>query len=91
MSGAFAGNFNAGNIVFWNDNFTDLATARDLMVGVEIYIALATPTYTKITDELLTYQLEQIKYSYSSQTNITQTNADLPFNLDVVALGELEI
>ena len=54
-----------------------------------VYYVIATPTYTKITDELLTYQLEQIKYSYSNQTNISQTNNDMPFILDVTALKNM--
>jgi hypothetical protein len=56
-----------------------------------LYYVLATPTYTEITDTTLISQLEAIKYSYNNQTNITQTNIDKPFILDVTALGELEI
>lgn len=45
----------------------------------------ATPTYTKITDTNLINQLEEVyrANSYKDQTNISQTNNDLPFNLDV--------
>ena len=56
-----------------------------------VYYVLATPTTTEITDTTLISQLEAIKKSYNNQTNISQTNADKPFILDVVALGELEI
>lgn len=52
-----------------------------------IYYPLATPTYETITDTTLISQLEEAKKSYESQTNISQTNNDLPFELDVVALG----
>ena len=53
------------------------------------YYPLATPTYTPITDSTLVGQLDTIKKSYNSQTNISQTNDDLPFILDVTALQEL--
>jgi hypothetical protein len=59
--------------------------------NTEVYYVLATPTYTEITDSTLISQLEAIKLSYNEQTNISQTNTDKPFILDVVALGELEI
>ena len=55
-----------------------------------VYYVLATPTYEEITDTTLISQLEAIKKSYNTQTNISQENNDLPFELDVVALGELE-
>ena len=54
-----------------------------------VYYVLSTPTYTKITDQTLIYQLEQIKYSYNEQTNISQTNNDMPFILDVSGLTQL--
>lgn len=53
-----------------------------------VYYILATPIYDKITDTTLISQLEAIKYSYDSQTNISQTPNDLPFILDVSALKE---
>ena len=56
-----------------------------------VYYVLATPTTTEITDTTLISQLEAIKKSYNTETNISQENNDLPFELDVVALGELEI
>lgn len=50
-----------------------------------VYYVLNTPTYEKITGELLN-QLEAIKKSYENQTNINQENNDLPFELEVGAL-----
>jgi len=52
------------------------------------YYVLATPTNTEITDTTLINQLNAIKdaTSYTGTTNISQTNNDLPFNLDVSAL-----
>jgi hypothetical protein len=69
-----------------NDFKTWLSTHNTI-----VYYVLATPTITEITDTTLTNQLEAIKLSYNEQTNITQTNDDKPFILDVTALGELEI
>ena len=71
-------------ITSYDEFITWLANKNAIMYG-----ALTTPTYTKITDELLTYQLEQIKYSYNSQTNISQTPNDMPFILDVNALESM--
>jgi len=55
-----------------------------------LYYVLATPTYTEITDTTLLGQLEAIKYSYDNQTNVSQSNNDLPFILDVSSLKEWE-
>lgn len=56
--------------------------------NTKVIYPLATPTYTKITDTNLINQLEAVyrANSYKDQTNISQTNNDLPFNLDVTAL-----
>lgn len=48
-----------------------------------VYYPLATPTYTEITDSTLISQLNALARSYTSQTNISQVNNDLPFELDV--------
>lgn len=49
--------------------------------NVYIYFPLGTPTTTEITDATLIEQLNSLSniYSYEGQTNISQTNADLPF------------
>lgn len=47
---------------------------------------LKTPTYTQITSETLIKQLNAIKKSYNNQTNISQENEDLPFEIDATAL-----
>ena len=87
--------FNSTNRAFFcihsitsvNDFKTWLTTHNTI-----IYYILATPTYTQITDTTLITQLNnlynQIK-SYKGQTNITQTNAELPFNIDASALYDL--
>ena len=51
---------------------------------------LISPTDIEITNETLIEQLEAIKnaISYKGQTNISQTNNDMPFVLDLSALKE---
>lgn len=57
-----------------------------------IYYPLSTPTTTQITDQLLVSQLNELKkaMSYYDKTLITQTNADKPFILDVIAIRDLQ-
>lgn len=60
--------------------------------NLEMYYILATPTYTKITGTLAE-QLEyvyQLLKSYKGVTNISQVNNDLPFELDVQAIEDME-
>lgn len=65
--------------------------------NVQVYCPLATPTYIHILQEdypTLKGQLENIynnSKSYNGQTNITQTNDDLPFNLSVEILEKINI
>lgn len=79
------------NLYVYDNRLTDYTTALNLLNGLEYYCVLATPTSTEITDTTLIEQLDNLEkaYSYNTQTNISQTNADKPFILDVVALGEL--
>jgi len=69
-----------------------ISTTGGLDTGATIYYGLSTPTYTQISQEnypTLRGQLEDIynnSKSYNGQTNITQTNDDLPFNLSVSIL-----
>ena len=90
-SGNFNSTYNASNIIIANDSFTDLTTARNLLIGNEIYIALATTTHTEITDTTLISQLNAIEkaVSYDGQTNISQTNAGLPFRIKASAVRSL--
>ena len=55
--------------------------------NVIMYYPLGTPTDEKITDQTLINQLNTLEkaISYDNQTNITQTNEDLPFNIYVSA------
>ena len=56
-----------------------------------VYYVLNTPTYTKITDDDLILQLEniQIMKTYNEQTNISQINADLPFQITAETVKSL--
>ena len=59
--------------------------------NTEVYYFLATPTYTQITGTLAE-QLEYIRgkmLSQTGQTNISQVNNDLAFNISASAIEEL--
>ena len=71
---------------YTKEQFTTWLTNNNVLV----YYVLATPTYTQITGTLAE-QLEAIYNAMSKdgQTNISQVNNDLPFELDVSALQDL--
>lgn len=82
----------AGYFRIWDKTTFQTSSALTTWLGTHntiLYYALETPTYTPITDSTLIGQLDTIKKSYNEQTNISQTNDDLPFILDVSALEEL--
>jgi hypothetical protein len=56
--------------------------------NTKVYYVLETPVY-KLLPNTLQEQLNNIVKSYKSQTNITQENEGLPFELDVVALESI--
>ena len=91
-SGYVTGGITQGSFHFFNDDFTDLTTAQDALVGTIIYCALATPTYETITDTTLLSQLEALKNasSYDTKTHITQNSNDKPFILNATALQKGE-
>lgn len=70
-------------ITTYTDFITYLSNKNAIMYGV-----LATPTYTLLNDTLQTElnNIENTLLSYQDQTNISQTNDDLPFILDIVAI-----
>lgn len=63
-----------------NTNTNALPTLRSKLLNKVFYYELSTPTYTQITGSLAE-ELEDYYMSYNEETNITQTNADLPFIL----------
>lgn len=62
-----------------------MSTTGGLDTGATIYYILATPTNIEITETTLINQLEALRQarSYNEQTNISQTNNDLPFIIDL--------
>lgn len=73
-------------------NWTDAQNSKDWLDANTPIICYVKPTTEdiEVVDEILIDQLEAIKnaISYKGQTNITQTNNDLPFVLDLSALKE---
>ena len=59
--------------------------------NTNVYFRWATPTHTEITDSTLISQLNAIEQavSYDGQTNISQTNAQLPFRIKASAIMSL--
>lgn len=81
---------NVGKIVNYNGETittTYKSTTGGLDTGATIYYGLTTPTYTLLNDTLQT-QLDNIKnaLSHDEQTNISQTNYDLPFVINATAI-----
>lgn len=85
--GQFATNLQLYYLNIFDDRFTDLATAKELLVGTIIEIEQA-------EEEIIPYnETQQAQYNaikkaqgYNDQTNISQTNDELPFILDIKAL-----
>ena len=84
------------NNVFWlyiENGTTSLADLRTWLSthNTIVYYVLATATDTQITNTTLINQLEALEdaNSYDTQTNITQTNADLPFIITATAIRSL--
>jgi hypothetical protein len=86
-SGVFGTNFVQSSVVIWNDDFTDLATAQNTLIGTEIYIIKATPTNI-LLNETLQETLDSF-YSMQEQTNISQENNDLPFVIKASAIRDI--
>ena len=85
-------NYN-NRIDFRNTNFTSVEDFKTNNIGTIVYLVLATPTETEITNSTLIEQLEAISKAKSvkDKTFITQTNDELPFILDVEAIKEYEV
>ena len=80
-------------IIIYDNNYNYENSFNDYKVwlqthNLELYYQLETPTNTEITETPLINQLEAIRkaQSYDDQTNINQTNEDLPFILDIETL-----
>lgn len=79
------------NVVFMVGTDVTASGMNALVLGEPLYYVLETPTNTEITDATLISQLEALLQakSYNQQTNISQTNDDLPFILDIAALKNI--
>ena len=77
----------SNNSIFVQLDVSTLSEFKEkLATGYKVYYALATATNTEITDTTLISQLEAIYNApLYEETNITQTNNDLPMVLDITA------
>lgn len=68
------------------------STTGGLDIGATIYYYNSSNTPIQITDTTLIQQLDNLTNakSYDDVTHITQTNDDLPFNLEVSALAKIK-
>lgn len=75
--GTYAFNFMADYYTIYDDRFTDIATAKNLLIGTEIYIQLATPT---------TINLGKLPTPIKTKEGINNiellTNIDTTFNVE---------
>ena len=80
------------NFSLTDTNFDTLEKFKTWLTSNNVLVryVLATPTYNKITYEPLLEQLEAYYHAKSraTQTNISQENNDLPFEIDASALKE---
>lgn len=86
-------NTNNGELlIFRQDNISSLEDWKTWLGthNTTVYYVLATPTYTLLSDTLQT-QLDNIQkaISYQDQTNVSQTNNDLPFVIKLSAIRDL--
>lgn len=97
---------NNSQLIIKNNNITTATTGSQVVTDFKNWISnnnikvaypLATPKYTKISltnYPILRNQLENIHNNartYEGQTNIIQTNTDLPFDLEITALKKIDI
>ncbi len=87
--------FDSNMIVKTQGSLAGTETADDFKTWLSshnttVYYVLATPTYTLLNDTLQT-QLDNLQYAlaYDTQTNISQTNTDLPFIIDAETYVDL--
>lgn len=67
-----------------------ISTTGELSTGAKVYYVV-TPTDTEITDTTLISQLNALynAYTYNDTTNISQTNANLPFIINAEAFKKI--
>ena len=82
------------NIRFTNGEIEDKSEDFKKFIdsnNIYVYYQVATPTEEEITDTTLITQLNALynAYTYNDTTNITQTNANLPFYINAEAFKKL--
>ena len=89
-SGTYAVNFIQSYLTIFNDGFTDLATAKQLMIGTIIEIQQANEWIEPYTtsQQAVYNQIKQAK-SYMEQTNISGSSDELEPIFEVVALKNI--
>ena len=85
-------NINSNAVIFRNTSYTTVADFKTWLSthNTTVYYVLETPTYTLLNDTLQT-QLDNMQYAlaYDTQTNISQTNTDLPFIINAETYVDL--
>ena len=94
-NGEFTNIGGAGTYLWFRND--DISSANDFKTwltthNTSVYLPLTTPTYTLLNDTLQT-QLNNIQYAlaYDTQTNISQTNNDLPFIINAETYKEIDL
>lgn len=87
-SGAFATSFQQSNLIIFDNRFSDLATAKELLIGLIIEIAQA-EEWIEPFNETQQSQYNAIKNarSYDEQTNFSSTSSELGFNMAAESLA----
>ena len=82
----------SGGIYIYDERFTDTTTALSYINGLDYYFQLKTPYLSLIENETLISQLDKVEKALGKdgQTNISQTNNDIPFKIYASALKEIE-
>ena len=83
---------NAKNLYICTTKFSTVETFKTWLSthNTIVYYVSSTPTTTEITNNTLIEQLNTLEQalSYNNQTNISQTNNNLPFIINATALME---
>lgn len=94
-NGEFTNIGGAGTYLWFRND--DISSANDFKTwltthNTSVYLPLTTPTYTLLNDTLQT-QLDNLQYAlaYDTQTNISQTNNDLPFIINAETYKEINL
>ena len=94
-NGEFTNIGGAGTYLWFRND--DISSANDFKTwltthNTSVYLPLTTPIYEKFNDNIQE-QLDNIQYAlaYDTQTNISQTNTDLPFIINAETYKEINL